>query len=123
MPSGGSNVNVAGNQLRDIVAAREKLFRNTYSIAKETPVPHEMLFASASGLDPHISPQAAQMQIATIVYERGLSSGQQKTIQEAVERFTEEPQFGILGEPRVAVVLLNLFLDNVFNNNNSLHSK
>jgi len=123
MPSGGSNVNVAGNQLRDIVAAREQQFRQTYHSAPETPVPGDMLFASASGLDPHISPQAAQMQIATIVYERGLSSDQQKTIQEAVERFTEEPQFGILGEPRVAVVPLNLFLDKVFNNNNSLHSK
>jgi K+-transporting ATPase ATPase C chain len=123
MPSGGSNLNVAGNQLRDSVAAREKLFRNKYSIVQETPAPHEMLFTSASGLDPHISPQAAQMQIPAIVKERGLSSEQQKSIQEAVERFTKEPQFGILGEPRVAVVPLNLFLDKVFNNNNSLHSK
>jgi len=114
LPSCGSNVNVAGTVLRDSVAAREYAFRQKYHIAQDKPVPGDMLFASGSGLDPHISPEAAYMQIATIVAARGLSSEQQKTLEAAVEKFIEKRQFGILGEPRIAVVPLNLFLDKKF---------
>jgi potassium-transporting ATPase KdpC subunit len=114
LPSCGSNLNVAGTVLRDSVAARERAFRQKYHVAQDKPVPRDMLFASGSGLDLHISPEAAYMQIATIVAARGLSSEQQKTLEAAVGRFIEKRQFGLLGEPRIAVVPLNLFLDREF---------
>jgi len=114
LPSCGSNLNVAGTVLRDSVATRESTFRQKYHVAQDKPVPGDMLFASGSGLDPHISPEAAYMQIATIVAARGLSFEQQKILEASVGKFIEKRQFGLLGEPRIAVVSLNLFLDREF---------
>jgi K+-transporting ATPase ATPase C chain len=67
-----------------------------------------MLYASASGLDPHISPESARLQITRVAAARGLS---QDAVQQLVEKFVEPPQWGFLGEPRVNVLLLNLALD------------
>jgi K+-transporting ATPase ATPase C chain len=69
-----------------------------------------MLFASASGLDPHISPAAAQMQIERVAHARNAPAGQVAAL---VAQFTERPQLGLLGQPRVNVLLLNLALDEV----------
>ena len=67
-----------------------------------------MVFASASGLDPHISPQAAELQIARVAAARGLGPDKVTAL---VERFKEGSQWGFLGEPRVNVLLLNVALD------------
>ena len=67
-----------------------------------------MAFASASGLDPHISPEAAQLQIARVAASRSLSEEKVKAL---VGRFTEPPQWGFLGQARVNVLLLNVALD------------
>jgi K+-transporting ATPase ATPase C chain len=67
-----------------------------------------MIFASASGLDPHISPEAARLQVSRVAVSRGLSEDK---VKELTERFVEPPQWGFLGQARVNVLLLNVALD------------
>ena len=67
-----------------------------------------MLFASASGLDPDISPESAQLQITRVAAARGLTPDKVAAL---VQKFIQAPQWGFLGEPRVNVLLLNLALD------------
>ncbi len=75
------------------------------------PVPVDLVTASASGLDPHISPAAAAFQLSRVQRERGISEAQ---LQQLVAEFTEGRTFGLLGEPRVNVLLLNLAPDERF---------
>jgi K+-transporting ATPase ATPase C chain len=77
----------------------------------EAKIPEDLLFASASGLDPHISPEAARYQIARVVHARKFSPSQSEALKTLVETKIEAPQFGLLGEPRVNVLELNLALD------------
>jgi K+-transporting ATPase ATPase C chain len=74
----------------------------------DTPIPVDLVTTSASGLDPDISPAAAQYQVASVAKARGMSEAD---VQAAVARHTEQPLFGFLGQPRVHVLLLNLDLD------------
>jgi K+-transporting ATPase ATPase C chain len=73
-------------------------------------IPIDLLTTSGSGLDPHISPEAAEFQVPRIAKERGLSPD---TIREAIRQHTEARQFGFLGEARVNVLELNLTLDEI----------
>jgi K+-transporting ATPase ATPase C chain len=72
-----------------------------------------MLFASASGLDPHISPEAARLQINRIVKARNFSLVQKQKLKTLVEEISEAPQLTFLGESRVNVLLLNIALDQI----------
>ncbi|HNW44301.1 MAG TPA: potassium-transporting ATPase subunit KdpC [Elusimicrobiales bacterium] len=99
LPSGGSNLSPAGAALR---AAAE---RRAGAEGVNTP---DMLYASASGLDPHISPAAAAAQCGRVAAARGAAK---VDIMSLVDAATETRQFGILGEPRVNALLLNLELD------------
>ena len=76
--------------------------------------PMDMLFASASGLDPHISPAAAEGQVARVAAARHLGAGQSRALLDLVRVHEEPPQLGFLGEPRVNVLLLNLAVDQAF---------
>ncbi|HEY7482136.1 MAG TPA: potassium-transporting ATPase subunit KdpC [Gemmatimonadales bacterium] len=71
-------------------------------------IPTDMVTASASGLDPHISPANAEAQVARVAQARGVNPDQ---VRELVVRHTEGRQFGVFGEPRVNVLLLNVALD------------
>lgn len=72
------------------------------------PIPLDLLTSSASGLDPHISPEAADFQVPRIAKERNLTP---EAVRQAIRQHTESRQFGLLGEPRVNVLELNLALD------------
>jgi K+-transporting ATPase ATPase C chain len=77
----------------------------------KAPIPADAVTASASGLDPHISPDSARAQVARIAKARGISADQANQL---IARFTEGPDLGLLGEPRLNVLKLNLALDQQF---------
>jgi K+-transporting ATPase ATPase C chain len=103
--SGGSNLGPTNKTLVDRVDASVKALQPTNP---STPIPADLVTTSGSGLDPHISPAAAEFQIPRVVHERGMS---EQDVRALVEKHTEGRQFGFLGEPRVNVLDLNLDLD------------
>ncbi|HET9570701.1 MAG TPA: potassium-transporting ATPase subunit KdpC [Bacteroidales bacterium] len=114
LPSGGSNFAVTSNKLLHQVAVRAKQFGSANGLSDTKSIPSEMLFASASSLDPHISPQAARLQVNRIVVARRLNTVHKKKLLRLIDEQTEKPQFFCLGEERVNVLQLNLQLDKVF---------
>ena len=113
LPSGGSNLGLTSEKLRQQVAGRKLQFVKANQISESEPIPSEMLFASASGLDPHISPNAAIIQVGRIENARNFDSTQKQQLFQAINQLTEEPQFLFLGEARINVLQLNLALDKI----------
>jgi K+-transporting ATPase ATPase C chain len=105
--SGGSNLGPTSPALTDAVKQRIDALR-VADPGNTAPVPVDLVTASASGLDPEISPAAAEYQVARVARVRGLSPDAVRTL---VARATEGRQLGVLGEPRVNVLALNLALD------------
>lgn len=101
--SSGSNQGPTNPALKEAVEGRIKALGSDVR-----PVPVDLVTASGSGLDPHISPAAAEYQIARVAKERNLPEDKVRAL---VERHTEGRQWGFLGEPRVNVLELNLALD------------
>jgi K+-transporting ATPase ATPase C chain len=104
----GSNLGPTSKKLRDTIAERIATYRKENGLEETNAVPADAVTASASGLDPHISPMSARLQIARVADARGLSPA---TVAALVERAVEPPQCGFLGEPRVNVLRLNLAID------------
>lgn len=105
--SSGSNLGPLNPALQDAVKGRIAALK-TADPANQAPIPVDLVTASASGLDPHISPAAAEYQINRVAQARKLDA---KVVREVVAKHAEGRQFGIFGEPRVNVLHLNLALD------------
>lgn len=108
--SSGTNLGPLSKRLADDVRRRVEAYRGENGLAPDAPVPADAVTASASGLDPHISPENAELQIPRVARARGLSEA---AIREQVKAFTRGRDLGILGEPGVNVLLLNLALDDL----------
>jgi len=114
LPSGGSNYGLTNIKLKNQVAERKTQFWKFNQLdSLKTKIPSEMLFASASGLDPHISLHAAMLQVNRIALARKFSKMQKKQIVQCVKEHVEEPQFLCFGEQRINVLLLNIDLDKI----------
>ena len=105
--SSGSNQGPTNPALKEAIEGRVKALRDAGGDASK-PIPVDLLTASGSGLDPHISPAAAEYQIPRVAKSRNI--GEDK-LQALVQQHTQGRQLGILGEPRVNVLELNLALD------------
>jgi K+-transporting ATPase ATPase C chain len=113
IPSGASNLGPTSDKLKKQVAERRILFAAKNSVADTSAIPKEMIFASASGLDPHISPEAALLQLKRVAIARNLDETQKQKVQQLIKNKTEEPQYFLFGEQRINVFELNLALDNI----------
>lgn len=105
--SSGSNLGPTNPALTEAVKSRIRALKDA-DPGNGKPIPVDLVTASASGLDPHISPAAAEYQLDRVARLRNMDVG---TLRGLVERHTELRQWGILGEPRVNVLALNLDLD------------
>jgi K+-transporting ATPase ATPase C chain len=105
--SAGSNLGPSNPALVEAVRRREEHLRFA-NPGNRTVVPPDLLTSSGSGLDPHISPEAALYQVPRVARARGVS---EERLRRLVAQYTEDRQFGLLGEPRVNVLELNLALD------------
>lgn len=108
--SGATNLGPTSAMLADQVQARAAAFRTAHQLAPDAAIPADMLLASGSGLDPHISPAAARIQIERVAAARGVDAADVAAL---VEQHVEGPQLGLLGAPRVDVLKLNLALDGI----------
>jgi len=107
--SSGSNYGPLNPALIDAVQARVDVLKAA-DPENTLPIPVDLVTASGSGLDPHISVASAEYQVHRVATARRLSEAEVKFL---VEKYTEGRQFGFLGEPRVNVLLLNLALDGI----------
>jgi K+-transporting ATPase ATPase C chain len=113
LPSGASNNGLTNAKLKDLVYTRKSQFLSVNHLDSLTTVPSEMLFASASGLDAHISPEAAYLQAERIAKARNFNESQQQKLKQLIKNQTETRQLLCLGEERVNVLLLNLEIDKI----------
>ena len=105
--SSGSNYGPSNPALLHVVQARVDAL-HAADPGNSSPIPVDLVTASGSGLDPHISVAAALYQVPRVARERGIS---EERVRQLVDRYTQGRQLGILGEPRVNVLELNLALD------------
>lgn len=111
LPSGGSDLGPTSIVLKNQVAQRRLILSSAHEIQRQGRVPLSLLFASASGLDPHITLEAAVFQVDRVAKARGISVDK---LEDVVERHIERRWGGMLGKPRVNVLLLNIAVDEVF---------
>ncbi|MEW5934063.1 MAG: potassium-transporting ATPase subunit KdpC [Bacillota bacterium] len=108
--SGASNFGPTNRKLLEAVARRLAEVRAENGLPAGTPVPADLVTASGSGLDPEISPEAAYLQVARVARARNLP---EEVVRALVDKSIVGPELGVLGEPRVNVLKLNLELDRI----------
>jgi K+-transporting ATPase ATPase C chain len=113
IPSGASNLGPTSEKLAKQVEERRELFLKENLLSHGQVIPLEMIFASASGLDPHISPEAAILQLERVAMARGLNEIQKNELRQLIANKSEKPQFSLFGRSRINVFKLNLALDNI----------
>lgn len=106
--SGGSNLGPTSKKLTELIGERVSAYRKENGLQETDSVPADAVTASGSGLDPHISPENAHLQVARVAAARGLSPDRVRVL---IRSCTEGPDLGILGEPGVNVLRLNRLLD------------
>jgi len=116
LPSGATNLSVTSEKLKEQYIDRRKIFQQRNNLADSTQVPSEMLFSSASGLDPHISLEAAKLQVLRIAKVRSLNANQTGQLLNLIDKVKESRQLGLFGEPRINVLVLNMKMDQLFKN-------
>jgi K+-transporting ATPase ATPase C chain len=109
--SSGTNKGPTDRKLADTLIAQAVEEAVTTDGARKGAIPTDMVTRSASGLDPHISPANAALQVARVARTRGADSA---AVRALLDSHTEGRQFGLLGEPRVNVLLLNIAVDSAF---------
>jgi K+-transporting ATPase ATPase C chain len=97
--------------LKILIKVRRQAFIAFNHLSANTMVPNDMVTASGSGLDPHISPESAYIQIDRICSVRGYSASQRQLVRHLIVKHTETAQLGVLGDSRVNVLALNCDLD------------
>lgn len=105
-----SNLSPASEEYARLVAERVEKLRASNPDMQETPIPVDLVTCSGSGLDPHISPAAAEYQVSRIAKARGLSEEQ---VYEIIRKCTDNPFLGIFGEKTVNVLKVNLMLEGI----------
>jgi potassium-transporting ATPase KdpC subunit len=113
MPSGGSNLNPVGSLIKEQIQTRIDTIKKYQGDATINEVPKDLLFASASGVDPHISPEAAYFQVDRVVEARKFGPEQKNKLIELIKKSIESPDLFIFGELRINVLVINLKLDNL----------
>jgi len=119
MPSGASNLSVTSRLLSQQVKERAAAFRIRNGLDSLQNIPADMLFASASGADPHISKESAYLQAGRIVRARNFDKFQQDNLFRSIDDLIEYPQFGVFGDPVVNVLKLNIRTDEIGDENGS----
>jgi len=108
--SSGSNLGPTSQKLNDAIKERVEAYRKENGIKETESVPADAVTASGSGLDPHISVRNAELQLPRVAKTRGLS---EETLRGLIEQHTEGRALGVLGDPGVNVLILNLALDSL----------
>ena len=106
--SGGTNLGPTSQKFLDGVKKAAEDYRKENGLAPDARIPADAVTSSGSGLDPHISPQNAALQVSRVARERGMS---EDAVLKAVSQNTAQPDLGLFGEPGVNVLMLNLALD------------
>jgi K+-transporting ATPase ATPase C chain len=106
--SGGSNLGPTSQKLADAIKDRVAAYGTENNLGPNDSIPADAVTASGSGLDPHISPRNAELQIPRVAKSRGIAP---ETLRELVQQYIDKPDLGILGDPGVNVLRLNLALD------------
>ena len=109
--SSGSNLGPTSQVLVDRVSQDVDRVRRENALGADVEIPVDAVTTSASGLDPHISPANAQLQIARVARERSITEAD---VRRLLDKFTDSSTLGVFGEPRVNVLKLNLALDEEF---------